>query len=276
MPELPEVETVVVGLRPLLTGKVIKSLRYYDWPATMGGRNPEAFAQGIAGRQVEGIRRRAKHILIELDNGHVLGVHLRMTGSLTYHAQPQEPQKATRLIFDLADGGQLHFRDARKFGRVNLLAPDEIEGFIGHLGPEPLLDGFTLAGFRAMLASKKGKLKPLLLDQRFLAGLGNIYVDESLFTSKIHPLRQANTLSDEEIAALYSAIRAALQQGIDNRGASFDSYRDALGEKGGNQMRLNVYGRAGKPCPRCGAPIERIVVGGRGTHICPNCQRLDS
>jgi formamidopyrimidine-DNA glycosylase len=275
MPELPEVETIVRGLRPLLVGRTIRALIHADWPATLAGWPPDSFAAAVADTPIAAVERRAKYILIHLDDGQVLAVHLRMTGALVHYPAPQPPGKATRLIFALADGSQLHFADARKFGRVQLLAAAAVPGFLGALGPEPLPDDFTLDRFRAQLAGRRGALKPALLDQRLLAGLGNIYADEALYRSRLHPQRAIPTLTEDDTARLYEAVRFVLAQGIANRGTTISDYRDARGEAGSNQAALYAYGRTGDPCDRCGTPITRIVVGGRGTHFCPRCQPLD-
>ena len=274
MPELPEVETIVVGLRPLLQGQTISGVSHCDWPPTLAGYDPRAFCATLAGEEIVDVGRRAKYILLTLGSGRMLTVHLRMTGGLVYREAPAPPAKATRLIFDLAGGGQLHFTDARKFGRVRLLAPPEVPEFLDALGPEPLPDDFTLDRFQALLRGRRGQLKPTLLDQRFLAGLGNIYADEALFRSRLHPQRPIHTLTEEETARLYEAVRTVLQQGITNRGTTLSDYRDARGEKGNNQEQLFAYGQTGQPCARCGTPIERIVVGGWGTHFCPKCQGI--
>jgi len=274
MPELPEVETIVRGLQPLLAGQTIAGMAHCDWPPTLAGYDPAAFGATLAGEPIAGVRRRAKYILVLLGSGRALAIHLRMTGGLTYQPQAQPPGKSTRLILDLAGGSQLHFTDTRKFGRVRLLAPDALGAFLESLGPEPLLDDFTLERFRERLQRRRGQLKPALLDQRVFVGLGNIYADEALYRSQIHPLRAIPTLTPDETARLYNAVREVLAQGIANRGTSISDYRDARGEPGSNQEQLLAYGQTGHPCSRCGAPIERTVVGGRGTHFCPRCQPL--
>ena len=274
MPELPEVETIVRDLRPLLVGRTIVAVTHADWPNTIAPLAPDAFAAAVSGEQITDVTRRAKYILLHLASGRVLSVHLRMTGALTFRATPQPPGRATRLIFTLTGPAELHFTDARKFGKVRLLEPGERIAFETALGPEPLPDDFTVARFAALLAGRRAQLKPLLLNQAVLAGLGNIYADEALWQARLHPLRLAAGLTPDEIARLYTAIRAVLQQGLANRGTSVDTYRDARGEKGRNQEALAAYGRRDQPCPRCGTPIVRLVVGGRGTHICPRCQVL--
>jgi formamidopyrimidine-DNA glycosylase len=274
MPELPEVETIVRDLRPLLVGRRIETVSHCDWPNTIAPLEPAHFCRTLEGETFADVTRRAKFILLHLGSGRVLAVHLRMTGALTFHAAPQPPGKATRLVFKLDGGAELQFGDARKFGKVRLLAGDEVPAFLDSLGPEPLPDDFTLERFRARLAGRRGALKPLLLNQQVLAGVGNIYADEALFQARLHPLRQAHTLDADETERLYHAIRQVLAQGIANRGTSVSDYRDAAGEPGRNQEALNAYGQRDRPCPRCGTPIERLVVGGRGTHICPRCQPL--
>jgi formamidopyrimidine-DNA glycosylase len=207
---------------------------------------------------------------------------VRETGADYVYAR-SDGDAHTRAIFEL-DGGRLRFTDTRKFGRIWLTEGAEAEAVLGDLGPEPLADDFTLADFTARLRGRRGRIKPLLLDQRFLAGLGNIYADEALHRAGIHPLRQANSLTDpsaggsragDEVARLYAAIRDVLAAGVANRGTSlgdFSDYLDAQGQQGGHQRYLLAYGRAGEPCVKCGTPIERIVVGGRSTHVCPRCQ----
>ncbi len=274
MPELPEVETIVRDLRPKLVGRTITGVSHCDWPNTVAPLDPAAFCATLDGETILEVTRRAKYILMQLSSDRLLAVHLRMTGALTYHPDPQPAGKATRLIFKLDNSAELHFTDARKFGKVRLLTPDEVPAFLDSLGPEPLPDDFTLARFRALLAGRRAQLKPLLLNQRVLAGLGNIYADEALFLARLHPLRVAASLTEEETERLYHAIRQVLTQGIANRGTTISDYRDGSGDKGRNQEALNAYGQRDQPCPRCGTPIVRLVVGGRGTHICPSCQAL--
>jgi formamidopyrimidine-DNA glycosylase len=270
MPELPEVETVVRGLRAPLAGRTITGVTY-DYPGGLVTPDGPLFTARIAGQPVRGVDRRAKYILIHLDPDTLI-IHLKMTGRL-YVVPDDEQQHADRwahFVFQLDNGHQLRFSDSRKFGRVYLVSdPPEV---IGALGPEPLGDEFTLDLFRERLARRAGLLKPLLLNQSFLAGMGNIYVDEALFASQLHPLRRASTLSEHDIARLYAAIREALTLGIAREGASVNWYRKPDGTKGSAQDGLRAYGRTGQPCSRCGHPIEKIVVGQRGTHYCPVCQ----
>jgi len=301
MPELPEVETIVRDLRPLLVGRRIRSAGV-TWDRTIAPTpsteplgepaRAQRFCLDVAGRRITAVTRRGKHIVLHLDDDDRLIVHLRMTGHLLWeetapagHAIREtgadyvyahsDDHKHTRAVLEL-DGGRLRFTDTRKFGRIWLTAGDEAEAVLGDLGPEPLADDFTPADFAARLRRRRGRIKPLLLNQRFLAGLGNIYTDEALHQARIHPLRPASTLTDDEAAGLHAAIRRVLAAGIANRGTSLGDpgdYRDAQGQPGGHQRHLLAYGRAGEPCVTCGTTIARIVVGGRSTHFCPRCQR---
>jgi formamidopyrimidine-DNA glycosylase len=195
-----------------------------------------------------------------------------MTGQLTVRPGDAPADKHGHTVFDLDDGIQLRFLDMRKFGRVYLVA-DESE-VVGSLGPEPLADDFTLSELSALVKKRRGALKPLLLNQQFIAGIGNIYADEALFVAGIHPQRKADTLTGDEIERLYRAIRQVLRLALADQGTTFDgAYRKVDGEEGEHQENLRVFRRKGQPCPRCGGAIERIVVGGRGTHFCPCCQR---
>ncbi len=272
MPELPEVETIVRELCPHLLGRTIVDV-HVDWARTIAHPVEEIdlFCQGVRGRRIEHLWRRGKYAILDLDDGQHLLFHLRMSGRLLL--SPSGRPEHLRIRFDLSDGGHLYFYNQRKFGRVWLVwdpAP-----VIGDLGPEPLPETFSAGQFRAMLGRRRGMLKPLLLNQRFLAGLGNIYVDESLFLAGLHPRRAANTLSEADADCLYEAIQQVLEQALDHHGTTFDGiFVRPQGEEGRQQEGLRVYGQAGQPCPRCGTPIERDVVGGRGTHYCPRCQAL--
>ncbi len=270
MPELPEVETVVRGLRGPLIGRTILDA-WLDWPKGLLFPTPDEFVAGVRGQTVRAIRRRGKYILIDLDSSTLI-IHLKMTGRL-YVAPDEAQHEADRWVhfrFQLENGHQLRFSDARKFGVV-YLTPDPA-WVLGRLGPEPLADDFTLEAFRQRLARRKGALKPLLLDQTFLAGIGNIYADEALHRARLHPLRAASSLSGDEQARLYQGIREALAQGVLHEGASVNWYRKPDGSRGESQAHFRVYGRAEQPCPVCGTTIRRMVVGGRGTHFCPTCQ----
>lgn len=271
MPELPEVETVAQGLHRALAGRTICGVAVF-WPRTVAVPAADDLQERIVGRRVQSVSRRGKYVIIGLDRGSLL-IHLKMSGRL--HLVPaQAPlHRHTRLLLELDDGRQLRFHDARKFGRLYLV--DDAVEVTARLGPEPLADSFTLDDFRRLLAGRSGRLKPLLLNQSFLAGVGNIYADEALFAARLHPLRRAGSLSSEEQACLYQALRTVLTQAITGRGTTLDDggYTDAEGQAGSYQERLAVYGRRGEPCPVCGTPIERLVIAGRSTHFCPQCQR---
>jgi formamidopyrimidine-DNA glycosylase len=272
MPELPEVETVVRNIRPDLVGRHIIGM-WYDWPSMLHRADPVTFAERLQGQRIQHVRRRAKYIICELDHD-LLVIHLKMTGRL-YVADSDMPNFADKWVHfraDLDNGQQLRFSDSRKFGRVYLVT--DFSEINANIGPEPLEDAFTPAIFHQRLQGRQKAIKALLLDQSFVAGVGNIYADEALFRAKIHPLRRADTLSLAESAALYIAVRDALNAGIQHEGASINWYRKPDGTKGDSQNHFYVYGRTGQPCLVCGHEIHKIRVAQRGTHICPNCQRL--
>jgi formamidopyrimidine-DNA glycosylase len=270
MPELPEVETVVRGLRQPLVGRTVLGM-WYDCDRTVHSPDPEQFASRIVGQTFRSIDRRAKYILCQLDHD-LLVVHLKMTGRL-YVVPNDAVSEADRWLhfyLQLDNGTQLRFSDARKFGFVSL-TPTFAE-IAPELGPEPLADDFTPAILRERLARHGKSIKALLLDQAFLAGVGNIYADEALHRAQISPLRPANQLTDAEVDALYIAIRDALNAGIVQEGASVSWYRKPDGTTGEAQNHFYVYGRDGEPCERCGETIVKIRVAQRGTHYCPACQ----
>ena len=258
MPELPEVETVVRSLAPHLTGRKIVSATFSSKFVTPGNR--KKLAEKFAGRSIQSIRRRGKFILMTLDQG-TLAVHLGMTGKLLVDAT-ESPY--THGVFTL-DRGVLLYDDPRQFGRIEW-SPSRVN----KLGPEPLEIG--LEEFIARLKKRKTKIKPLLLNQVFLAGLGNIYVDEILFSSGIHPLTHASRLTAARVAKLHQAMVDTLRLAIEHRGSSISDYVDADGNRGNFQMLHRVYGREGEACLNCGTPIRKAVVAGRGTHYCPVCQ----
>ncbi|MAS32827.1 MAG: formamidopyrimidine-DNA glycosylase [Anaerolineaceae bacterium] len=270
MPELPEVETVVRGLRTPLIGRTVQSM-WYDWGRTIHSPDPQEFAARIAGQTFRAINRRAKYILCEMDSD-ILVIHLKMTGRLyvTPDDAVHDVDKWVHFCLQLDNGHQLRFSDSRKFGKVYLT--DDISRITGGLGPEPLSDDFTPAVLRARLQGRQRAIKALLLEQGFIAGMGNIYADEALHRAGIHPLQPANSLSDTQIDQLYATIRAALQAGIDYEGASISWYRKPDGTAGESQKHFFVYGREGQSCSTCGHPIEKIRVAQRGTHYCPVCQ----
>lgn len=274
MPELPEVETIARILRqgvpgqPAVVGRHILATNLL-WGRTLAEPAPDIFSKQVVGQVIENTARRGKFLVMRLTRDWLL-FHLRMSGDLLVRPAGTRPETHTRLILDLEGDIQLAFNDARKFGRVWLV--DEVDRVLGDLGPEPLDESFAARDLFARLQRTHRQLKPLLLDQTFLAGLGNIYVDEALNLAGLHPLTPANMLTDEQAGRLLSSIRTVLKDGIARNGASIDwVYRG-----GEFQNYFRVYQRTGEPCPKCGTPIARIVVGQRGTHYCPNCQPLSS
>ncbi len=270
MPELPEVETFVRALRRPLLGRTIVAARN-DWPRHVALPTVEELAARIAGRRIEAIERRGKYLVFSLSDDETLLIHLKMTGHLSVVPADTPPDPYAHTVFALDDGRELRFRDPRKFGRVYLVRDPAL--VVGPLGPEPLTDDFTAEQLAARLAGRRRVLKPLLLDQTFVAGIGNIYADEALFDAGLRPTRRSDTLTPEETAALPRAIRKVLALGIEREGASISTYVKPDGEKGDMQNAVAVFRRTGQTCYRCGGPIERIVLGGRSTHYCPNCQR---
>lgn len=276
MPELPEVETVVRGLRAPLIGRRVESF-WLGWPRTLATPDPDQFEARIVGQTFRGIERRAKYIICQLDDD-LLVVHLKMTGRLyvTPADAVHNDDRWVHFKLGLDAGQELRFSDARKFGKVFLSREfASIGKGAAALGPEPLEDDFTVDVFRERLSKRKTSIKALLLDQSFVAGVGNIYADEALFRARIHPLRRADTLTAAESAALYETVRAALRDGIDYEGASVQWYRKPDGSTGESQEHFFAYGRDGQPCLNCGTIMTKIRVAQRGTHLCLNCQKLD-
>ena len=274
MPELPEVQTVVDSLNQCrIAGRTITGARV-GWPKTVAPHSPAAFRKRVAGCRIRRIVRRGKYIVFELSEGLTLLIHLRMTGRLNWVAHGRTVDKHEHVILKMGKQHDLRFHDTRKFGRI--LLTDAPEVVLDKLGPEPLGRGFTGARLLAMLAARRRQIKPLLLDQTFLAGLGNIYVDEALWKAGVHPLRLANSLKKEEATSLHRAIRQVLRQGLKNSGTSLGSGKSnfyAVGNRPGrNAVELKVFRRTASPCPRCQTLIERIVVGQRSSHVCPVCQ----
>jgi formamidopyrimidine-DNA glycosylase len=265
MPELPEVETIVRGLRSPLVGRTFTGVTV-TWPNAIRTPIPELKTR-LPGQRIEAITRRGKYLQFHLSGGDTLIMHLKMSGDLLVEPVDEPLHPHVRTIFDLDNRHQLRFKDPRKFGRVYLV--NNLDDVVGKLGPEPLADDFTPENFQALFQRRQGRLKPLLLNQEFIAGVGNIYANESCFIAGIHPRRQVNTLSPEELEKLYQAIRQTLNSGIIHKGASLD----AVYRGGEFQNHFQVHGRAGEPCLTCGAEIQRIVLGGRSTFFCPNCQQ---
>jgi formamidopyrimidine-DNA glycosylase len=310
MPELPEVEYTARQLRNAIVGATIREALVF-WERTIGHPDLLDFLAEIAHRDILGVRRRGKFLIIDLRGELILTIHRRMTGNLLLlppgweidtslktsdpvawnikgpliHKFSTEDSESTingnpsdllycRLCFNLVDGRRLLFTDPRKFGRIELWPREREQEALKGLGPEPLSDDFTVETLAKSLAGRKGAIKQVLLNQEIIAGLGNIYADEALYFASIHPLRPANSLTPAEIQLLHEGIVSVLTLGIEHRGTSFSEYRDLWGEAGDNYNHLRVYHQQGKPCLRCGTPIERIVVAQRSTHFCPTCQKL--
>jgi len=276
MPELPEVETVRRLLESHVVGQMIASVELGDFPGVLETTLPGEPASWLIGRTIEGAQRRGKYLLFPLDDGHTMVVHLRMTGRLLVLPPDAPPVRFQHLALRLSGGEELRFADQRKFGRVTILTPDDVQQLDERLGPEPLSDGMNAASMLATLRRRTGPIKGVLLDQRAIAGLGNIYVDEALWEAGIHPRWPANALTAEQIECLLEVVRRTLRSAIANQGTTFSTFENPYGEAGGNARYLKVYGRGKENgiCERCGTPLQRIVVAGRGTTFCPTCQPL--
>jgi formamidopyrimidine-DNA glycosylase len=277
MPELPEVETIRQRLAPALTGRTFERVRIGD-PRLTRPEPPELVAAALEGERVREVGRRGKYLIVAFESGRHLLVHLRMTGSLQHPASGGlESDQHRRAVVRLDDGSDVAYRDVRRFGTWTLLEPGELDEYFAarRLGNEPLERSFTSRALARAFAGRRAPLKAALLDQRAAAGLGNIYVDEALWRARLHPLRPAGELGQQELKVLRKAIREALEMGIARQGASLRDYRDPAGRRGAMQDDFRVYGRTGEPCPRCGTPIEKTRVGGRGTWYCPSCQQRD-
>jgi formamidopyrimidine-DNA glycosylase len=288
MPELPEVETVRTGLSQFIPGKQIADV-HSNWPKSFPNA-PADVAQFLINAKVTQIRRRAKVLLVDLDSGYTLVIHLKMTGQLVYRGDHERfgaghpsnslvgqlPDASTRVAFDFADGSKLFFNDQRKFGWVRLMPTAEVESldFFQKVGPEPLAADFTADDFAARLLRRaKSGIKAVLLDQTVIAGVGNIYADESLWGAKIHPETKVQDLPAAKIEALYESLRRVLLLSIEKGGSTDRNYADAAGRRGSYLTFANVFRREGQPCSRCGSTIVKTKVAGRGTHLCPYCQQ---
>jgi len=273
VPELPEVETIRCELEPLLAGRTIVSAEVGD-PRLTRPRAPGEVAGELEGERVSTLGRRGKYLLIRFESGNTLVVHLRMSGSLRHRQASDDQLSYQRARLALDDGSELVYRDMRRFGTWRLLDPDELESYLdARVGPEPLASDFSAELLRGRLAGRRTALKAALLDQRTLAGLGNIYVDEALWSARLHPATAAGSLSRQATLRLHGAIREALALGIARQGATLRDYALPDGEAGSMQNEFRVYGRKGEPCERCGAPIAKTKIAGRGTWFCPRCQR---
>jgi formamidopyrimidine-DNA glycosylase len=272
MPELPEVETIRRQLEPEVTAKRIMGADVLDERWTRP-ESPRAVERVLAGRTIEAVERRGKYLLLRLEGGRTLAMHLRMTGTLLLVDGGEDPPYL-RAQMSLDDGRRLLFTDARRFGHAVVLRDDELdEYFAARLGVEPLSDSLTAEELCRRAAGRRAPLKSFLLNQLGVAGIGNIYADEALHRAELHPLSPAGSMKPEDCERLRVGIVEALEAGLRSGGASIDDYRDSRGEQGEMQDEFLVHTREGKPCPRCGAEIQRIVVAGRSTYVCPSCQR---
>jgi formamidopyrimidine-DNA glycosylase len=271
MPELPEVETIRRQLAPALKGRRIEGVEVRD-PRWSEPAPPEAVDDALRGRRIERVGRRGKYLIVALEEDVHLVMHLRMTGNLLLATE--EPPH-TRVALTLDDGQRLLFVDVRRFGTGDVLLGEDAltEYFDSRLGVEPLSSDFTAEALRALARGRKQPVKAFLLNQERIAGVGNIYADEALFRAKIHPLRLVGTLKRAQIEALREGVVESLELGIDSKGASIDDYRHVDGARGSFQDRFLAYSREGEPCVRCGTPIQKLRVAGRGTYVCPACQR---
>ena len=273
MPELPEVETIKEDLRKLVVGSKIEGAEVLN-AALVEQPSTEKFVRRLKGVSITEARRRAKHLILELDNGMNLVFQLKIGGQLLLVPPAEEPVTALMLLIYLDGARRLFLRDVTGFSRARLLSGEELEERLYSLGPEPLEDGFDTQYLRRKLGSRKAQIKALLLDQKVVSGIGNIYVDEILYDARVHPRRKANTLLAEEWDALYAAIRRNLAAGIEHRGTTVRLYRDVLGRPGEHQNYLRVFEKHGEPCPGCGSVVVRENVAGRPTHFCPMCQLI--
>jgi formamidopyrimidine-DNA glycosylase len=274
MPELPEVETVRARLEPELVGRGLSRVEISD-PRLTRPFDPAVVAAQLEGERIQALDRRGKYLIVRFESGRVLLIHLRMTGHLLHgnggSLPADDPHR--RAVVRLDDGSDVVYRDVRRFGTWLLVEPDELEPYLEErVGREPLAKAFTTKRLAEALAGRRGPVKAAILDQRRLAGVGNIYADEALWRAGIHPLRRAGELDHEELRALHRGIRAALKAGIARQGATLSNYRTPDGSPGRMQHEFKVYGREGEPCDRCGTPIEKIRAVGRGTWYCPLCQ----
>ena len=275
MPELPEVETIRRQLEKEVVGRRVKGIDV-RFSGRLNVKSP-VLAEALVGSRIISVRRRAKLLLVGFSGGWTLVFHLKMTGRLLLVPATTPPGKHDHLVFRLDDGRSLFFEDVRKFGYQKLVRTDDVESAViaaGAYGPEPLEPGFTLGNFAGCLRRfGRKKVKPSLMDQTCVAGIGNIYADESLWRARIRPERRIGTLKPAEVKALYAGVRDSLKTSIRNRGTSADDYLDLYGREGTNEAALKAYGREGLRCRRCGGPIVKVRLAGRGTHYCPHCQK---
>jgi formamidopyrimidine-DNA glycosylase len=274
MPELPEVETIKEDLRRLVAGSEIERAEILD-SSLVEQPSTEEFASRLEGARITGAHRRAKHLIVELASGDSLVFQLKIGGQLLLVPPVEEPEKALMLVLHLNGDRRLFLRDETGFTRARLLDAGELEERLSSLGPEPLEDGFDAGYLRRTIGSRRAQIKPLLLDQKVVSGVGNIYADEILYDARLHPRRKANTLSGDEWEALHAAIRTNLAAGVEHRGTTVRLYRDVLDRPGEHQNYLRVFEKHGRPCPGCEGEVVREKVSGRPSHFCPACQRED-
>jgi formamidopyrimidine-DNA glycosylase len=276
MPELPEVETIRRGLEPLVVGRRIVRAAIRD-PRLTRPFDPDEVARQIQGERITSLDRRGKYLVVRFESGRVLLAHLRMTGNFRVTGGEPAAGPHDRAVLRLDNGSDVIYRDIRRFGTWLLVEPNELEPYLGErVGEEPLERAFRTAALAARLAGRRAPIKAALLDQRTVAGLGNIYADEALWRARIHPLRPAGELEPDDLRRLHRALRDALRMGIARQGATLSNYATPDGESGRMQDEFKAYGREGEPCLRCGTPIEKIRAAGRGTWYCPRCQSLAS
>jgi formamidopyrimidine-DNA glycosylase len=276
LPELPEVETIRIGLERSISGARVEQAAIFAFPGVIEPMSIEQFRAAVQGVRIGQINRRGKYLLIDLSNDQTLMVHLRMTGQLLVEPAGTPATRFEHLRLTLDDGRELRFADQRKFGRVTIWTEEEVRYLDRKLGVEPLDRRFTAQWLERGIERRTAMIKAILLDQTFVAGIGNIYADESLFHARIHPQRIANTLTREETHRLHRQIRRILRIAIDRRGTTFSHYRDSGGETGENQRYLEVYGRgrSGARCRRCTTELICLTVSGRSSHLCPQCQQI--
>jgi formamidopyrimidine-DNA glycosylase len=273
MPELPEVETVRRRLAPLLEGRRLDRVEIAD-PRLTRPYDPFEIARELEGERIAQLDRRGKYLIVRFESGRALLIHLRMTGSLRHAASgtlPDDPHR--RAVVKLDDGSDVAYRDVRRFGTWLLLEPADVDTYLEtKVGPEPLARSYRASKLAERLVARRAPIKAALLDQRTVAGVGNIYADEALWRASVHPLTPAAELTPDEVKSVHSAVRAVLNTGIRRQGSTLRDYQLPDGSSGTAQDRFKVYGRGGDPCPRCGTPIDKIRVAGRGTWYCPRCQ----
>ena len=267
MPELPEVETIKNELAPHIIGRAVTGITLF-WQGIVRQPSVEEFCARLIGQKITGIGRRGKYLIFDLTSGEALIIHLKMSGSLLL----KPPERFTRAILHLDGGTKLFFRDPRKFGAMWLV--EDKNTVVDKLGPEPLEADFTPKILAQRLSKHTAPIKAVLCDQNFVAGIGNMYADEALFSARIHPLRSGKSLSQQEVERLHRAIRQVLSAAINNKGASVDTYFRPDGQIGTAHFQFKVAHRGGEPCPVCGTPIQRLPVRNRGSYFCPKCQPL--